>query len=175
MDTDGLLERHDNRNRLRFSRLLMHAPEKVWRALTEPDQLAAWFPDRLVGELTSGSTLRFEPSVPGIPAFDGRVITAEPPRVLEFLWGDDTLRFELVAEGDGTRLTFTDTFDELGKSARDGAGWHACLDELACALDGVALPWDRVAHWREIYPGYIARFGPEASTIGPPADHPVSQ
>jgi len=36
-----------------------------------------------------------------------------------------------------------DTIDELGKAARDGAGWHACLDVLQqpserrpAALDG---------------------------------------
>jgi len=27
-----------------FSRKLRHRPEKVWLALTEPDNLAAWFP-----------------------------------------------------------------------------------------------------------------------------------
>ena len=27
-------------------------------------------------------------------------------------------------------LRFSATFDELGKVARDGAGWHACLDLL---------------------------------------------
>lgn len=32
-----------------------------------------------------------------------------------------------------------------GKAARDGAGWHTCLD-----------------------PGYVERFGPEGATVGPP-------
>ncbi len=37
-------------------------------------------------------------------------------------------RIELQADGAGTLLTLTDTFDDLGKAARDGAGWHECLD-----------------------------------------------
>ena len=49
----------------------------------------------------------------------------EPPALLEFRWGnDETLRFELQADGDGSLLTFVNTFDELGKGARDAAGWH---------------------------------------------------
>ena len=28
------------------------------------------------------------------------------------------------------RLTLINRFDEIGKAARDAAGWHACLDAL---------------------------------------------
>ena len=34
----------DGRVAIRFVRLLPHPPEKVWRAITDPEQLAAWFP-----------------------------------------------------------------------------------------------------------------------------------
>ncbi len=174
MYIDGQLEQAGARSRLRFTRSLPHAPEKVWRALTEPAQLAAWFPHQIVGDFVTGASLRFESNEAGVPTFDGRVTNADPPRLLEFTWGDDLLRFELEPQGTGTVLTFTDTFDEHGKAARDGTGWHACLDELGYALDGAPLPWDRVAHWREIHPGYVESFGPAASTIGPPACHPVN-
>ena len=60
------------------------------------------------------------------------------------------MRFELQPDGDGTVLTFTDTFDEYGKAARDGAGWHACLDMLRFALDGTTPPGDNGAYWRKI-------------------------
>ena len=40
----GRLEQVDGRSRLQFSRALGHPPETVWRALTEPEHLAAWFP-----------------------------------------------------------------------------------------------------------------------------------
>ena len=61
---------------------------------------------------------------------------------MEFTWGTDRLRIELRADGAGTLLTLTDTFDELGKAARDGAGWHECLDRLVSELDGTHNgPW----------------------------------
>ena len=174
MSGEGTLERAGDASRLRYVRTFRHAPEKVWRALTDPNELGAWFPHQIVGELVTGASLRFETRREGDPSFAGRVIEADPPRVLEFMWGDDRLRFELEPDAQGTRMTFTDTFAEHGKAARDGAGWHACLDELAYALDGTTVPFDRIEHWREIHPGYVERFGPEASAIGPPADHPVN-
>jgi uncharacterized protein YndB with AHSA1/START domain len=169
MHYDGQLERVGDRGRLTFTRSLRHAPEKVWRALTETEQLEAWFPDGPPrGKFVEGESLQFGRSNADGPMFTGIVLAVDPPRVLEFLWGGDTLRFELQPDGNGTVLTFTDTFDEYGKSARDGAGWHACLDMLGHALDGTTPPGDNGSNWREVHAGYIERFGPEASTIGPP-------
>ena len=61
---------------------------------------------------------------------------------MELEWGEDTLRFELTPADSGTVLVLADTLGQLGKAARDGAGWHECLDKLAYALDGVEVPWD---------------------------------
>jgi len=172
MKADGQLERVDDRSRLTFTRSLRHAPEKVWRALTETEQLGEWFPDGPPrGKFIEGETLQFGGTEAKGPMFTGIVLVADPPRVLEYMWGDDTLRFELRPDGDGTVLTFTDTFDEYGKAARDGAGWHACLDMLGFALDGTTPAGDNGARWREIHPGYVESFGPEASAIGPPEGH----
>ena len=79
------------------------------------------------------------------------------------------LRFELEAVDDHTVLTLTDTLEELGKAARDGAGWHVCLDALAEHLNGDAPPPDADQRWQRVHPGYVEQFGPEAATIGPPA------
>ncbi|HKC74762.1 MAG TPA: SRPBCC domain-containing protein [Chloroflexota bacterium] len=51
----GQLEHIDGRWQLRFTRKLAHPPEKVWRALTEPAHLAAWFPTDIEGARTSRS------------------------------------------------------------------------------------------------------------------------
>jgi len=42
-----LEEAGGGRWRLRFTRTLDHPPEKVWRAITEPEHLRAWFPQRI--------------------------------------------------------------------------------------------------------------------------------
>ena len=44
---------------LTFTRRLAHPREKVWRAVTEPEHLAAWYPQEIVGERRAGAPLRF--------------------------------------------------------------------------------------------------------------------
>ncbi|HEV7528742.1 MAG TPA: SRPBCC family protein [Solirubrobacteraceae bacterium] len=164
---NGKLEQAGERWRLRFTRELAHPPEKVWRALTEHEHLQAWFPHTVVGEWTAGAPLRFQ-SKHG--DFEGEVLACQPPSLLEFRWGPDTIRLEVApaSGGDGCTLTLIDTLQELGKAARDGAGWHACLDALQDELDGRAPAADSSARWNAVHPGYVEAFGPEAATIGPP-------
>ncbi len=44
--------------------------------------------------------------------------------------------------------------------------------DLACDGDGTAdePPSDPAERWRVVHRGYVARFGPEASAIGPPRE-----
>jgi uncharacterized protein YndB with AHSA1/START domain len=164
---NGKLEQAGDRWRLRFERELAHTPEKVWRALTEHEHLQTWFPHTIVGEWTVGAPLRFESKYGD---FDGEVLAVQPPSLLEFRWGPDTIRFEVASASGGDRCTLTliDTLDQVGKAARDGAGWHACLDALQDELDGRAGAAESSGRWAEVHPGYVEAFGPEAATIGPP-------
>jgi hypothetical protein len=98
------------------------------------------------------------------------MLVFDPPEVMEFTCGTDRLRIELRADGAGTLLTLTDTFDELGKAARDGAGWHECLDRLVAGLDGT--PQRPIGElWAEVHPRYVTQLGPDAATIDPPPGH----
>ena len=166
---DGQLEQRDGRWHLRFTRTLPHPPEKVWRALTEPEHLAAWFPTDIEGERAAGAPLRFVFRNGEGPSVDGQMIRYDPPSVLEFRWGnDETLRFDLRPDGEGTTLTFVNTFDEVGKAARDAAGWHSCLDLLGHHLAGQQAPWTPSERWQQVHRSYVERFGPDASSVGPP-------
>jgi uncharacterized protein YndB with AHSA1/START domain len=169
----GRLEERGARWTLQFTRTLPHPPEKVWRALIEPEQVAAWFPTTIDGDREAGAKLRFVFPFEDAPTMDGEMLIYDPPSVLEFRWGDDTLRFELRPEGgDATVLTLVDTFDELGKAARDAAGWHAKLDILGYHLSGEAMPFDPDARWGEVHPWYVEHLPREATTVGPPDWHP---
>jgi uncharacterized protein YndB with AHSA1/START domain len=162
----GVLEPAGARWRLRFTRQLPHSPEKVWRAITEPRHLQGWFPQRIVGDWAVGARLRF---VDGPNEFEGEVLAYEPPTMLEFRWGTDTIRLEVAPDARGTALTLIDTFDEHGKAARDAAGWHVCLDALENELDGTQASGTTMERWGAVHGIYVERLGPEAATIGPPA------
>lgn len=163
-DDCGVLERGRGEVIVRFTRLLAHPPEKVWRALTEAEHLAAWFPTTIDGDMVPGGPLRFGFRNTELPDFDGKMLAIDPPTLLEFVWGDERLRFELTPEAAGTLLRFSASFAEIGRAARDAAGWHTCFDLLGYDLDGETARWQQDDRWRSVHRVYVARFGPEAAT-----------
>src|ERR1700685_4116207 len=82
------------------------------RKVTEPEHLAVWYPQEIVGERKAGAPLRFVSSTGD--GFDGQMLVFDPPSVMEFTWGTDLLRIELAADRAGTVLTLTDTFEDVG-------------------------------------------------------------
>jgi uncharacterized protein YndB with AHSA1/START domain len=158
----------DGRWCLRFSRTFAHPVERVWRAITEPEHLVAWFPTTIEGDRTPGAPLHF--TFPGgqAPSFDGEVLVYEPPSVFEFRWGTDVIRLEVHSAERGSTLTLLDTLDERGKAARDAAGWHTCLDALAAALEGHPAARQAMNTWKDVHSHYVRAFGPEGARIGPP-------
>ena len=164
----SLEELDDGRYRLRFTRSLAHPQETVWRAITEPEHLAHWFPTTIEGDRAPGAPLRF--SFPGgeAPPFEGEMLAYEPPSLMELRWGADVVRVELRPTEMGTELTLLDTLDEPGKAARDGAGWHVCLDRLEAQLSGEPDSTEHKGDWQQVHGHYVDSFGPEAATIGPP-------
>ncbi len=164
---DGVLEQVGSRWQLRFERWLAHPPEKVWRALTEPEQVAVWFPTEILGERVAGAPLTFRFVDQDFPPTEGVLLRFEPPSLPEFTWGEETLRFELSGDHAGCRLLVLVQLSELGQAARDGAGWHECLDLLETHLLGGST-WPLGQHWADLARTYVTAFGPEASTVGPP-------
>jgi uncharacterized protein YndB with AHSA1/START domain len=165
---DGELLTRDGRYELRFERALDHPLSRVWEAITSAEGLAAWFPFDVEGERRSGAPLRFVFRDGEAEDFSGEMVEFTPRSALELRWsGDETVRLELDAAGSGCVLRLINRFDEIGKAARDAAGWHACLDALEASLSGTSC--DPSERWRAVHPAYVDRFGPEAATIGPPA------
>jgi uncharacterized protein YndB with AHSA1/START domain len=152
---------------LRLVRRLPHRPEKVWRVITEPDELAHWFPAVLEGERTAGApvTFRFE----GSPdAQHGTITEFAPPKVFAFTWGTDELRFELEPDGEGCVLRFSHVLgggevwsDRLG-TARQAAGWDVCLAGLAGRLGGHDA---EQPDWLELNQHYLEAFGIAAGEV----------
>lgn len=143
-DLLGTVLREGDRLGLRFERTLRHAPEKVWRAITESEHLAQWFPCDLVGERRPRASIElvFWPAHVekyGItePVLPGQLRVYDPPAVLEFTWGGDVVRFDLAPDGEGTLLVLTTWLEDGEHEAayRTAAGYHLCLANLRELLD----------------------------------------
>ena len=167
---DGTLVLDGDRAMLRFQRWYPHAVDRVWRAITDADEMARWFPSNVGGERRVGGDLVFddgaqraaagdagEPTRADGPTLTGRVVAYDPPQVFSFTWGGELLRFELVPDGDGTRLVFTQVLSHPSVAARNGAGWHACLRGLDRLLGVAAGP---ETGWTDVYEDYVRRVGP---------------
>jgi uncharacterized protein YndB with AHSA1/START domain len=142
---------------LRFERVLALRVERVWRAITEPDDLAAWFPGvPRFDPLEPGATFLVEGDAGG----SGRIVELGAAGLVAFEWGDDELRFELEPDGDGCRLRFSHTFSDPATGARTAAGWEVCLDRLEAQLQGAPIDArEAMKRWPEVHEAYAAAFG----------------
>ena len=155
----------DQRWILIFVRHLRHPPEKVWAVLTDPDQLRAWAPFDASRDLsTPGDATLSMVNADGSRADDAQatVIRADRPTLLEYTWGDDVLRWELVGTDAGTRLTLRHTLVEHELLSKVAAGWHICLVVADRFMDGE--PIGRIVAdnamnfgWQELEQAYAER------------------
>lgn len=148
---DGTFVEVNGRPALRFTRRLPHRVERVWRAVTSYEDLAAWF---VVPMEFTHVGQRFEAMEES-----GEVLRFEPPRLLAFAWGDEHLSFELEPDGDGTRLTFVHVFDARDHGANYASGWHHHFARLDAHLAGRPLPEDDPAELVALNDAYSERFG----------------
>ena len=175
---DGRLITLDGRPALRFERRYRQPIERVWRAVSEPEEMARWFPAQVVGERVVGAPLTFdddvqraaateagEPTRADGPMFTGTVVTYDPPNVFAFTWGDELIRLELARDEEGTLLTFTQLLSHQSVAARNGAGWHVCLLELDHLVEGAASDGGEADEDFGIYHEYLDRMGPELGEV----------
>jgi uncharacterized protein YndB with AHSA1/START domain len=151
---------------VRLERRLSDPPSVVWRALTEREQLEKWFPCDVIVDggawhVGASITFPFPPDVIDM-TLTGTVLEVDEPKVLSFTWGDETLRFELAPDGDGTRLVLIDEL-QANAAARNAAGWEECLDRL----EGIE---PAEGGWRPRFEHYAAEFEP---TLGPQEGPPA--
>jgi uncharacterized protein YndB with AHSA1/START domain len=153
---------------------LHHPPTQVWTALTDPEHLREWAPydsDRNLG--AAGTAKLTTVGAPALHVTDSEVKRADPPKLLEFNWGGQDIRWELEPlGGGGTRLTLWHNIDRRYISM-GAAGWHICLDVLDRSLSGrpigrlVGPDAMKFAGWQRLNAEYAKQFS--AQTGGPDA------
>jgi uncharacterized protein YndB with AHSA1/START domain len=156
-------------------RELRHPPEKVWQALTDPAHLREWAPFEADGSLgTVGTTVKLTTVGAPTPQVSETTVTrADAPKVLEYNWGAQDIRWELEASGGGTRLTLWHNIDR-GFISMGAAGWHICFDVLDHLLSGT--PIGRIVGgeamkfgWQRLNAEYAKQFGIETPNWPPQA------
>ena len=152
-------------------RELRHSPETVWQALTDPAQLREWAPFDADGSLgTVGAAVKLTAvGAPKPQVSETRVTRADPPRLLEYNWGGQDLRWQLEPLASGTRLTLWHNIDRRFISM-GAAGWHICFDVLDRHLAGTPIgrmvgPDAMKFGWQRLHAEYSKQFGVEAPNV----------
>jgi len=149
---------------LRFERFLPRPMEQVWRAVTDPTEMRAWFPTRIeIERWERGATLLHHFDGQSLEPVPGVVLECSAPHRLVFTWGEDTISFQLAATEGGTRFVLT---EELGpaKAARNAAGWEVCLERLVTGSVGEGWA-PRFERYTAVYePVLGAQDGPPTAT-----------
>ena len=84
---------------------------------------------------------------------------------LEQIDGRWQLRFTRKRAHRPEKVWRVNKFDDLGKAARDAAGWDVCLDVLVYHLNDEEAPWTPAERWQDVHAAYVERFGPEAQPL----------
>ncbi|SDS80943.1 Uncharacterized conserved protein YndB, AHSA1/START domain [Jiangella sp. DSM 45060] len=127
---------------LQLKRHVPAEPARVWRAWTDPSELARWywpasFAPTCDVDLRVGGRFRIASAAAGM-AVSGEFAAVEPPARLVHTWrwdGEDaetlvTVEFLAGADG-GTDVVVThERFTDPGESANHAQGWNDCLARL---------------------------------------------
>jgi uncharacterized protein YndB with AHSA1/START domain len=130
--------------------------ERVWKALTDPEQLAGWLAPAEIDLRVGGSVvLKFEDGDER-----GTITELREPEVIAYTWNegatDSLVRFELEPEADGTRLRLRHTFEGDVDLSSYGGGWHHHLEQLIAQVAGTPITWD-LNRYRELKSEYERR------------------
>ena len=109
---------------------LHHAPQKVWRALTNPALLTEWLLPVVDLQLEPGAAFTFR--APPQPAWDGivncRMLEVEAQRNLSYAWVvgdiDTVVTFTLTPTASGTRLELVQSGFKANQKRNFGGARH---------------------------------------------------
>ena len=126
-------------------------PERVWEALTDPAQIAAYMQgSKVTTSWEVGAPITWDGEYDGRAYQDkGEVLTYDPPHVLSVthyspMMGQPdepenyhTLVYTLTADGDGTHLELTqDGNDSAEQAEQFSQNWQGMLEGLKATVEG---------------------------------------
>jgi uncharacterized protein YndB with AHSA1/START domain len=133
----------DSRYTLRYVRVFPQAIERVWKAVTDADQLNLWFMPVTEIEPRLGGRCLFSWGGRRQDGHEGEVLVFDPPGRVRYGTDGGAIEFLLEPTADGTRFTFLQLF-------RDDFRHDAMAEQ-----PGGGLPAGPDTPWR---PGFVAGF-----------------
>jgi uncharacterized protein YndB with AHSA1/START domain len=122
--------------------------ERVWRAITSPEQISQWFDGSMTWDFALAAGASITLSMNGAHLGTATIAAVEPPERFAFRWtpepgnpAETLVTFLLESVAEGTRVTVTEAGfealpDDVRQRRRDmnGKGWDIALTHLAAYL-----------------------------------------
>jgi uncharacterized protein YndB with AHSA1/START domain len=142
---------------VRFRRRSRHSAARLWRAITEPEEVSRWMGGPARVDLRPGGDWYIDFSATNQGALDGIIIGFERERRLTYAWGWSVVEWLITPEAEGCSYTFV--HNGLADRGEDEeglpAGWHSFVDVLDAYLDGQTVSReDEQANWLRLKPAY---------------------
>lgn len=138
----GKISKEKDGFKVHFERELNHSIQKVWDAITDPEQLKYWFTD-IEMDFRPGGKITFIFRDKANTKSYGEIVSIEPPKRFVWTWEGELAVWELFETGKN-KCTLVFTYSKLpdGYAINAPAGFHSLLDLLEKTLGGS----------KEIYP-----------------------
>ncbi|SOC05266.1 uncharacterized protein YndB with AHSA1/START domain [Ureibacillus xyleni] len=146
--------KNDNGYSAEYERPFLKPKEKVWEHLVNNDNFKHWMDHLEITDLSKDGNINFNYN-DGSGKFEKLKITDyEEGSILEFEWGKDIVRFEVLSSDNGSKLILTERISNItDHTPKDLAGWHVCLMRFSNVVnehpDEVA-----VSEWEKWYGEY---------------------
>lgn len=127
---------------IRYDRTSKHSAERLWRAITNSDEVTSWmqYPARI--DLRVGGDYFVDFSKTNSGSLDGIIVAIEPAHLLRYAWNNSIVEWTIEPTAGGCKHSFLQAGLPDRGPGEEGlvAGWHAWFDDLDTYLDGEALP-----------------------------------
>jgi uncharacterized protein YndB with AHSA1/START domain len=141
-----------------FQRRSKHPAARLWRAITNADEVSKWMDDPAKIDLRVGGDWHVDFSAHDDGELGGVIVRVESGRTLAYVWGMTVVEWTLEDAEGGCAYTLVQSGLEpkADETAGDyAAGWHGFLDQLDMHLEGEYLTREEsVALVRELMPRY---------------------
>jgi uncharacterized protein YndB with AHSA1/START domain len=147
---------------LTYKRTSKHSAERLWRAITQGDEISQWmdYPSKVDLRVGGEWHVDFSRTDPG-DEIPGVIVRVEEERKLTYTWGLSVIEWTIKPTAEGCRYTFIQNglaFRDIEDEEGLAAGWHEFLDRLDLHLDGAHIDEPaQKARWNELKPGYKER------------------
>ena len=124
--------------------------EKVWPLLISNEKFKFWMEHLEITDLRKGGNINFHYNDGSGNLEKIKITDYVDDKALQFEWGEDTVRVEIIPENSGTLLVMKQFLTNLtDHTPKDLAGWHVCLLRFNDVVTGEStfLPEDEWEKW----------------------------